>query len=255
MKTIILSAGQGKRLSPLTDNLPKCLLEVQPSVTILEWQMMQLDAAGVSEIVIVTGFEAQRVEDAIANFRKTYAPKCTIRTLYNPFYKVADNIGSVWLAKEEMDGPFMILNGDTLLTTQTVTRLLNQGDMPITLTIAQKDQYDSDDMKVSLDGAQLRRVGKTLAADIVHGESIGFMKFSGNGPALFRETVEKALHSQENLKRWYLSIIDDIAQSGDHVGTVIAPQSEWCEVDFPVDHKKACEKVQEWTESPVEAIV
>jgi len=249
MKTIILSAGQGKRLSPLTDNSPKCLLEVLPNLSILEWQILQLDAACIAECIVVTGFKADQVEESLAAFKTAYQPKINIRTKYNPFYKVADNIGSVFLCCDDMDDDFMILNGDTLLTQQIVSNLKGHDGAPITLTIAKKDQYDSDDMKVSLDGDKLKRVGKTLQEDSVGGESIGFMKFSGAGVTHFKNTVEQILQDQQNLKRWYLSILDEIAINTDMIDTVEAPQSDWCEVDFPVDHKQAREKVKKWAKN------
>ena len=64
MKTIILSAGRGSRLQGLTAERPKCLLDISGR-SLLEWQVRALEAAGVAEIVVVTGFGASHVEDAL----------------------------------------------------------------------------------------------------------------------------------------------------------------------------------------------
>ena len=90
MKTIILSAGQGSRLLPLTDDWPKCLLSLGRQ-TILGVQLSALKAGGASEVVIVTGFRTAAVEKAA---EQACEPGFRVRTLFNPFYNVADNLAS-----------------------------------------------------------------------------------------------------------------------------------------------------------------
>ena len=76
MKTIILSAGQGTRLLPLTADRPKCLLEVAEGVSILGWQLTQLAKAGVDEVVVVTGYGAELVEAEILKYRALLNVRC-----------------------------------------------------------------------------------------------------------------------------------------------------------------------------------
>ncbi len=90
---VILSAGQGKRLSPLTDARPKCLVPIAGR-PILEWQVRALATAGVDDITVVTGFCANAVEAMLM----TINVPAEVSTVYNPFYTVADNIGSCWAA-------------------------------------------------------------------------------------------------------------------------------------------------------------
>ena len=112
-KAIILSAGQGSRLLPLTRDIPKCLIEFNGR-SLISWQVAALVANGIKDIVVVTGFRTERVEDhALQLYRDTGA---RIRTLFNPFFQVADNLGTCWIAREEMDRNFIILNGDTIVS-------------------------------------------------------------------------------------------------------------------------------------------
>src|SRR3990167_9747918 len=145
VKTLILAAGQGKRLSPLTDDRPKCLVELAGK-TVLEWQLRHLHQAGVPEAVVVTGFRSDLVEAEIARLS---LPGMVVRTLYNPFYSVTDNLPTCWLARDEMrGGPFMIPNGDTLFEPAIAERLISAPDAPITVTVDRKaGGYDADDMK------------------------------------------------------------------------------------------------------------
>ena len=85
-RAIILAAGQGKRLLPLTESRPKCLVELSGK-TLLAWQLQRLEAAGVEEAVIVTGFRADAVEAEVARL----GLKMPVRLAYNPFYTVSDN--------------------------------------------------------------------------------------------------------------------------------------------------------------------
>lgn len=232
VKAIILSAGQGKRLMPLTADRPKCLIDLSGR-PLLEWQIRGLAAVGVTEAVIVTGFRADKVEQAMAALS---VPGITVRTLYNPFYALADNTASCWVARHEMTGPFLILNGDTLFEPPIARRLLEAPSAPITVTIDAKDGYDADDMKVQTDAAgRLLTIGKTLPLEIVTGESIGFLRFSAEGGQRFAAEVEKVLRSPEGLRRWYLSVIDAIAQRDGDVSTASIQGLEWGEMDFPDD--------------------
>lgn len=240
MKAIILSAGQGRRLMPLTANTPKCCVKLNGK-TLLEHQVESLAANGVSEIVVVTGFGHQVVEDVVAGIRGI-----SIRTLYNPFYALSDNLGTSWVARHEMRAPFLLVNGDTLFEPATLARLLT-GDRsyPITLATDRKARYDADDMKISADGERLKRVGKKLPAEIVNGESIGMMVFDQAGANAFVDKVESLMAGTDGLARWYLSAIDELA-ANELVGIRSINGTAWCEVDDLADFAHAEATIRSW---------
>lgn len=230
-RAIILSAGQGSRLLPLTAELPKCMIDFSGR-SLIEWQIWALASQGVSDIHIVTGFMTEVVERELERIAR---PGVTLTPHFNPFYKVADNLGSCWIAREAMEGDFLILNGDTLVAPPLVARVQQGGDYPICVTVDIKDHYDSDDMKVERGdggaGDRLVHIGKTLPERQTHAESIGFLAFRGQGGALFREHVEAAMRTPAGVENWYLKVIDQIAATG-KVGTVSIAGMEWGEVDF-----------------------
>jgi choline kinase len=244
MKAIILSAGQGRRLMPLTEVTPKCCL--QPGgVSILEWQITQLAVSGITEIVVVTGFGHDLVEAVVAGIEGI-----RVRTLYNPFFRLSDNLGTCWVARGEMDSPFVLINGDTLFEAAVSQHLLTDaGQYPITLATDQKNRYDSDDMKIWAEQDCLCRVGKTLDLSHVNGESIGMMVFSRAGAEIFVRKVEELMRMGDGLKRWYLSAIDELAQTG-VVGVSSIHGLSWCEVDDPVDLAHAEQVVKTWPVRP-----
>ncbi|MFZ5704627.1 MAG: sugar phosphate nucleotidyltransferase [Pseudomonadota bacterium] len=229
-KAIILSAGQGSRLLPLTADQPKCLIDFAGR-SLIAWQISALVANGIEEIVVVTGFRDDKLEAALAALA---LPGVTITTRFNPFYKVADNLGSCWIAREAMDQDFIILNGDTLVSPEIVGRLIAGATAPITVTIDVKDSYDLDDMKVQRDGDRLLQIGKRLEPAETNAESIGMLAFRGEGPAIFRRQVEAMMRTPEGVLNWYLKAIHALAPSG-VVGTVSIEGLRWAEVDFPED--------------------
>lgn len=242
MKAIILSAGQGRRLMPLTESVPKCCLKLDGKALLVH-QIESLAANGVSEIVVVTGFNHRVVEDVVSgiNFSGT-----SVRTLFNPFYAVSDNLGTSWVAREEMNTPFLLVNGDTLFDGSTLAQFLSgERVYPITLAVDRKGDYDDDDMKISASGEQLNRVGKKLDMDIVNGESIGMMIFNRAGAEAFIQKVENLMSSPGGLARWYLSAIDEMAMAG-MVGICSIEGYDWCEVDDLADFAHAEESIRCW---------
>jgi choline kinase len=242
MKALILSAGQGSRLLPLTEDKPKCLLPLDETRTVIEWQIQELTRCGVDEVVVVLGFHAEQVEQLLARLVR---PGLAIRTIFNPFFKLADNLGSCWLARHEMDRDFMVVNGDTVFEAAIPERLLATADAPITVTIDRKADYDPDDMKVVLDGTRLLDIGKTLALDQVNGESIGMLLFRGEGPRLFADAVDQAMRTPEGLKWWYLRVIAQLARTST-VGTVSIEGLDWGEIDYPTDLQSVQKMIAGW---------
>jgi choline kinase len=230
-KAIILSAGKGSRLLPLTADCPKCLIQLSGK-TLLDWQLDALQAAGLRDIVVVTGFRDDLV-DAVAGRREG------VRTMFNPFYHVADNLGSVWMARAELAGDTLLLNGDTLLSERLLACVLDAETGPIAVTVDEKQSYDADDMKVLRDGDRLLRIGKALEAGQYNAESIGLLAFRGDGAATFAAQVDRMMRWPDGTRRWYLRVIDQLALDGADIRVVPITGEQWQEVDFPEDVEKA----------------
>ena len=239
---ILLSAGQGSRMLPLTAERPKCLIDFSGR-SLIAWQIEMLARGGVRRIDVVTGFMTDTVEAELAAIHN---PRVTITTKFNPFYKVADNLGSCWIAREAMEGDFLILNGDTLVGEDIVERVQNGNHWPIAVTVDVKPAYDSDDMKVNREAdGRLNKIGKTLTAAESNAESIGFLAFRGEGAALFRNAVRAAMRTPQGVEHWYLKVIDSLASTG-KIGTLSIEGMGWGEVDFLNDIEVATKLTDVW---------
>jgi choline kinase len=230
-RAVILSAGQGSRLLPHTQDVPKCLLDLGGR-PMLGWQLHALAEAGIGEAVVVTGFRTERVEQALPGLTPA---GMRVRALFNPFYKVADNLASCWMVRQELAGGALILNGDTLFGREIAQRLLAAPAADITVTIDRKPDYDDDDMKVVTAGDRLEAIGKKLPQAKVNGESIGFLRFSAAGAAAFVAEIERTMRTLEGPSLWYLSAIHRLANAGVDVRVASIEGLPWAELDFPAD--------------------
>ncbi len=242
MRVIILAAGQGKRLLPLTADVPKALLDIGGK-TLLERQIEAFAANGITDFVVVTGYASARVErEALALAERLGVD---ISFVYNPFYAVADNLASCWMARHMMDCDFIQVNGDNVFRGDLVRRLLEAPSVPVAVAINRKESFDADDMKVMLDGDRLTEIGKTLPVDAVDGEAVGFYVFRGIGAAAYVAQLEQDMRDAAALKKWFPSAIGELAKQTP-VRTISITGVKWCEVDFPADLQAARQLVAGW---------
>ncbi len=232
MHAIILAAGRGSRLLPLTTDLPKCLLPIG-NTTVLGMQLDTLFANGVKTATVITGFNSHKVDAEIA--ARTSGPQ--VETLFNPFFQVADNLASCWMARRVMDRDFLIINGDTLFSPELLQTILAAPATDIAVTIDQKGHYDGDDMKITLDGRVLTAIGKTLPLTETDGESIGMLRFMNAGRGIFSDELMRLMKTPDGTKSWFLSAIHGLAQSGVQIDTINIKGSDWSELDTSEDYE------------------
>jgi choline kinase len=168
-----------------------------------------------------------------------------VTLIYNPFYHVADNIGSVWMARAAMDRDFLLLNGDTLVPPALIERLVAASPGPVCVAVDQKAEYDADDMKVRLDGVRIVRIDKGLDAGECDAESIGCLRFSTAGGRAFIDTIEALLRTPEGTNHFYLRAVDRLADQG-LVTAAGINGLEWAEVDYPADLAAARALTERW---------
>ncbi len=228
LKALILAAGRGRRLWPYTRHTPKCLLTLEPDVTILQRQISLLASAGVDRIVVVAGFGFDQIRSATAG-------DSHVRVMYNPFYAVADNLISLWAARGEMDEDLLIINGDNVFHPELPSFLLRPVAADCQLLVQQKGDYDDDDMKVSIRSGRLQAIGKDLPCHQVNAESVGLLSFRGAGVAQLHGILEESVQSERAMTSYYLDGIQRLAHSGVGVHCVDIGSLPWEDIDTPQD--------------------
>jgi choline kinase len=243
VKAIILGAGQGKRLLPLTADVPKALLDIG-GLPLVQRQIQALAQAGIREFVVVTGYGAARMDKVLQSV--AHAHDLAIRTIYNPFYLVADNLASCWMARAEMTGDFIQVNGDNVFRSELIDSILAHAGPGVTVAISRKPRYDADDMKIMLDGMRLTEIGKTLPLESVDAEAIGFYVFRGDAARRYREVLDETMQEPQGLKQWFPYAVGQLAKLID-VDVCDVSHHQWCEVDYPVDLQNARHMVASWS--------
>ncbi len=229
MKAIILAAGRGSRLRPLTDDLPKCLLPIG-NATILERLLRNLEVAGVGEAVLVCGYRMNQVGQAA----EAYPGNIGIHLVSNPFHEVADNLVSLWAARSFMDGDFLLINGDNVFSPAALP-LLAHSDSPCCLMVRRRETYDDDDMKVAIRDEGIVRIGKNLSAVETTAESVGIMRFSGRGVDWIRAILEECVMADGAMRSLFPRAIQGIIDKGRHVSYLDMGRLPCADVDTVAD--------------------
>jgi choline kinase len=234
LTAVILAAGLGSRLRPLTDETPKCLLDVGGQ-TILARQLERIAAAGIPQAVVVTGYLADRVE---AHLRRQ-PPPIEVRLAPNPRYATTGNCMSVLAAREPSAGRgLVIFDGDVVLTGDALGRLAAD-PAPAALLLDSETALDQEEMKALLDAqGNVRRLSKRLDAALCQGESIGVQKVSGLALPIFWATLE-AMHEAGDVQGYYEDAFQRMIHAGVSFRTVPIGHHEWTEIDDLADLEDA----------------
>ena len=184
MIAVILAAGMASRLRPLTDYCPKCLLQVGQR-TLLQRTVDALVANGVDELVVVTGYRSEMIED----FLKVHYPTLKLHFIHNADYSSTNNIYSLYLTRERVEGkPFLLLDSDILFDPAIIARLLQQ---PETTLAVNNHELGDEEIKVIVDGQnRIQEISKVCSIADAIGESVGIEKMNADySAALFAELV------------------------------------------------------------------
>jgi len=185
-KAIILDAGEGKRLRPLTKLKPKCLLELN-GLTILEHQLNNLAEYGIKEVTIVVGYRADQIIKKIKE--KNF--DMDIRFVRNPIFNKTNTVYSLWLARDETKTDFIFLNGDVAFHKSILGRLIN-AVYDTCLAIDAKN-VGQEEVKVQLASNKVKVIGKNIDPSKAQGEFVGIAKFSQKYNLLFRQKLSEVV--------------------------------------------------------------
>lgn len=244
MKAIIIAAGMGKRMKPLTDALPKCMLDLNGK-TILETQINILRSCGVSDISVVKGYLGEKI---------TYPE---IKYFLNDRFEYNNILNSLFYAKEQIEGEVIIAYSDIIYQKKVLDRLISSThDISVVVDTSWRSAYvgrqghpisEAEKVNLSSDGHVLE-IGKNIELQENAGaEFIGMMKLSGAGSGIFKEILGnlkkdywgKPFHEAKVFEKAYLTdMIQELADRKIAVSCVTI-QGGWKEIDTIDDYEKA----------------
>lgn len=208
MKTVILAAGAGSRLKPLTDHMPKCLLKVGVK-SILEMTIENLLATNNSEIIIVTGY----LENKIREFIRERFPHLQITYIYNELYASTNNIYSLWLAKDEVLGnDMMMLDSDIVFDERIISELQNSGYKNC-LALKRHEVHD-EEIKVKTDAhGCVIEIGKEVNVSLAEGESIGIEIFGIEALTELYVILDRKVVTEKEVNQFYEAAFQELSDN------------------------------------------
>lgn len=230
---VILAAGMAKRLRPLTDTKPKCLLEVGGK-TLLQRTVDAMARVGITEFVVVTGYRAEQIR----HFLTQHYPNLTIHFLHNADYEHNNNIYSLWMSGQVVRGQeFLLMDSDILCDPETVAVVARQETSALAVN---RHELGEEEMKVVVDAdMRITEISKTCQPQDALGESVGIEKMTaGYSEALFRE-LDQMIEHEGLIDIFYERAFERLIPQGHTFKVVDTTDLFSYELDTPEDYEQA----------------
>ena len=234
MNAVILAAGTGSRLRPLTIDQPKACLTVD-GMPIGEHQIRAYDAAGVETVSVVTGYMPEQIQ-ALCD-RLSAELEIEIETVHNAAFANTDNMYSLYCARHAVGGePFLLSNGDVVFDQRVVEKLAGSDETASAIAV-DADTYDPEAMKIT--------VGETGAVDGISKEvsereaaatSIDLYRFSAETSAKLFDRIVRRIEIEAEYTAWTELALDELLATGNHdIQPVDIDGAAWVEIDTQTD--------------------
>ncbi len=219
MRYIILAAGKGTRLHPLTKKCPKCMYNLEADKSVIQTMIANIRLCDPSaEFIVVTGFMRKEIEEHLKD----------VVFVYNPFYEITNSIASLWFAKEYLTGDITILNADIVAEEKLIRNVIVQklagAKILLDSSIKQNGDYNvqvKDDIVVVM--------SKELTN--YYGEYAGITKLDSSSAEILRQEVEYMIHDQ-NYDQWYENALVQLIFKNDFkLGFIDIAEYNWAEID------------------------
>ena len=230
---VILAAGMAKRLRPLTDTKPKCLLEVGGK-TLLQRTVDAMAATGITEFVVVTGYRANMIRD----FLTIHYSLFTFHFLHNADYEHNNNIYSLWMAGQKVHGKeFLLMDSDILCDPKAIAEVACQSEPALALN---RHELGEEEMKIVVDADnRITEISKTCRVEDAVGESVGIEKMTADySEALYRE-LDQMIEKEGLIDIFYERAFERLIPQGHTFKVIDTTRYFSYELDTPEDFEKA----------------
>ena len=232
-KAIILAAGRGSRLADMTEEKPKCMVELN-NRPLIAWQSDALRDGGVSDLCVVTGYRSEMIE-ALGH-----------RTICNADWSSTNMVASLLCAEDQITEPTIASYSDIVYSSEVVRRMIDaDGDVVVAydtdwlrLWNARFDDplSDAESLKIDDDGKIIEIGQKANDVSEIQGQYLGLLRFSPRAIAWIREIVDAEEGLREKLD---MTSLLQLLISGGYAVQGLAIRGNWCEIDDQDDLRVA----------------
>ncbi len=242
MQAIILAAGLSKRLRPLTDSTPKCLLKVGEK-TILEMTINNILKNGIEDFVMVTGYRENMIKDFIA----IKYPDLRIKFLTNSDYGNNNNSYSLWMTIDYITGDCILLDSDILFDYRIISKLLASKHQDC-LALNSNHKLGDEEIKVIVDSTdKILHIGKEPDPSKSAGESIGIERFSHDFFKKLGDVLNRKIVKEHNVNEFYEVSFQELIEKGNGIFAVNVSEYKSMEIDTPADLERAASEIKDIT--------
>jgi HAD superfamily hydrolase (TIGR01450 family) len=236
MKAIILAAGMGTRLKPITDKIPKALTRVAGKA-ILGYQIDALLTNNIKEIIICLGYKPGK----IVNFCKVNYPNLNFKFIFNNNYKKTNNMYSFYLTRDFLTDDILLMNGDVIFDSKIIYDMCGKKDSVVAVD---KGKYLKESMKIKVDkNGFISDISKIINKDDSFGCSIDLYKFKKNDLKIIKKEIKKIIEKEKNLKLWTEVLLQRLFNSARlHAKALDIKNKKWWEID-DFDDLEIAEKI------------
>ena len=245
MNAIIIAGGKSTRLRPLSNEIPKTMIEVYGK-SVLERQVEVFQSCGISDITAVTGYHSEKIN--LPN----------INCIKNEEYKTTNVNEGLFCAKAKLNDSVIITYGDIIFEYEVLEQILNfKGDIGVVIDLDWEKQYTgkfgrpiSEADNVIMNKKQILKISKNLTKkdDLILAESIGIFKLSKSGAKILldrynhlKKSHKGKFHSASSFKdAFFMDMIQELIDTN----VIIEPipiNGRWCEIDTQLDLERAKE--------------
>ena len=226
VRALILAAGKGKRLFPLTKDTPKCLLEVG-GISIIERQIDTLNRCEISDIIVVTGFEGDKIKQTLGE---------KAHYIFNPFYEKTNSVVSLWFAREFLKGDVLLFNSDVLFDIQILKELLGIKDN-ICVVVSNNWVIDKG-YKVAVEGDRITNMGMDIREEDIFGEYAGMIKVPDDKTEKLIGMLDRFMF-EKRFNEWFETAILELIKEGETVNFLEIGDRWWMEIDYYAELEEA----------------
>jgi choline kinase len=232
MKALILAAGQGSRLRPLTNELPKTLLPLTEDRTILDITLANLAMVDVTAVALITGFAAGAIEARVPELETRHGVE--IELIFNAKGTVWNNAYSVWSGRDWLEEPTLLINSDTVHPVEVLETMITAhsatAEPGLILAVDDVKVLGEEEMKVLLDeDGNMLTIHKSLDPATAHGEYIGISVIDPEIAGLLADSLRSTWEDDPGL--YYEDGYQHYVDAGNKVSTASIGDVEWVEVD------------------------
>lgn len=239
MKAVILAAGVASRLRPLTNNTPKCLLDVG-NKKILERTIDNILDNGINDIIIVTGF----LKDMIEDFVNAKYQSVNFTFLHNDVYASTNNIYSLWMCKDAIAGEDMLLMDSDIVFEAAIIKRLIESDYKDCLALNDHELGD-EEMKLIVDSENaITDISKICSIKDAIGESVGIELFSNELLVSLYSELDVMVKEEGLVNVFYELAFERIIKKGTKMYPVNVTDLYSMEIDTVEDYETVSNEVK-----------